>query len=284
MPGMSEPLALVPPPCRMITGIRVDATSYADATARVMAWAAAGESRYVCVSNVHAAVEASESPEFHKLMLEADLVTPDGMSLVRALQILGVKEATRVYGPTLTLHVCEQAAQRGLPVAVYGGREESQEAFAAAMQARFPALRLVEMIVPPFRPLTPEEDAAETVRLNRSGARIVLVMLGCPKQERWMAAHRGRIPAVMLGVGAALDFHAGLLPTAPRWMQRAGLEWLFRLLTEPRRLWRRYLHNIPRFLWMFLCQLLRRRYCQSDGAGYTGANPKPWSVDDERDD
>jgi N-acetylglucosaminyldiphosphoundecaprenol N-acetyl-beta-D-mannosaminyltransferase len=243
----------------MITGIRVDATSYADATERIMAWAAAGESRYVCVSNIHAAVEASESPEFHKLMLEADLVTPDGMSLVRALHILGVKEATRVYGPTLTLHVCEQAAQRGVPVAVYGGREDAQAAFAAAMCQRFPGLRLVKMIAPPFRLLTAEEQAEEVRCLNDSGARIVLVALGCPKQERWMAAHRGLVMAVMIGVGAALDFHAGRLPTAPGWMQRAGLEWLFRLITEPRRLWRRYFHNIPRFLWMFLRQLLRRR-------------------------
>lgn len=242
-----------------LLGMRVEATDYAGATAQVVRWAREAASRYVCLANVHMVMEAHDDPAFRTVVNGADLVATDGVPLVWALKALGVPRATRVYGPDLTLHVCAAAADAGLPIALYGGTPESLDAFVRFLHARFPGLEVACRIAPPFRPPTPEEDAADTAALAASGARIVFVGIGCPKQERWMAAHRGRIPAVMLGVGAAFDFHAGRVRQAPAWMQHAGLEWLFRLAMEPRRLWRRYARHNPRFVLFFTRQWLRAR-------------------------
>ncbi|WP_034388770.1 WecB/TagA/CpsF family glycosyltransferase [Deinococcus sp. YIM 77859] len=244
-----------PIPFRHILGMRVDATSYPDATRRILAWAQAGEARYVCVANVHMTMEAHDSRDFQNVVNGAALVTPDGMPLVWALRALGVADASRVYGPTLTLHVCEAAAREGVPIALYGGTPENLETFARVLRARYPGIRLVCLIAPPFRPLTPEEDERYTRQIVDSGARIVFVGIGCPKQERWMAEHTRRIPAVLLGVGAAFDFHSGHVRQAPRLLQNLGLEWLFRLAMEPRRLWKRYAKHNPRFVALFLRQL-----------------------------
>lgn len=244
---------------RLILGMRVDATTYEDATERVAYWARQGESRYVCASNVHMVMESYDSAEFRQVVNGASLVTSDGVPLVWALKLLGVPQATRVYGPTLTLHVCERAARDGLPVALYGGTAESLEAFAAVLRSRYPGIQLACLIAPPFRPLTPAEDAEYTRQIVESGARIVLVGIGCPKQERWMAAHAGQIPAVMLGIGAAFDFHSGRVRQAPGVVQRLGLEWLFRLMMEPRRLWRRYAQHNPRFVALFFRQWISSR-------------------------
>ena len=248
-----------PPTHRRILGMRVDATSYEDATRRVLAWAKGRESRYVCVANVHMTMEAYDSAEFRQIVNTSDLVTPDGVPLVWMLRRLGVPDQERVYGPELTLRVCEVAAREGVPVGFYGGAPEALEALVKNLKRRFPDLSVVYAYSPPFRPLTPEEDAEVVEAINTSGARILFVGLGCPKQERWMAAHKGKVQAVMLGVGAAFDFHAGRVPQAPKWMQRAGLEWLFRILTEPRRLWRRYARHNPRFVILALMQLLGLR-------------------------
>jgi N-acetylglucosaminyldiphosphoundecaprenol N-acetyl-beta-D-mannosaminyltransferase len=242
-----------------ILGMRVDPTSYEEATEKVLAWAAAGESRYVCVANVHMVMEAHDDPSFRALVNAADLVTPDGMPLVWMLRKLGYPHQERVYGPELTSRVCAEAARRGVPVGFYGGHPEALEALVRNLSARFPGLRVVYAYSPPFRPLTPEEDERVTEEINASGARILFVGLGCPKQEWWMAEHKGRVRAVMLGVGAAFDFHAGRVRQAPVWMQRAGLEWLFRLVQEPRRLWRRYLKYNPRFLLLAFLQLTGMR-------------------------
>lgn len=252
--ALSEPVA-----SRAILGVRVDATNYPDAAARIAQWACAGESRCVCVCNVHMIMEAHDAPEFRAVVNSADLVTPDGMPLVWALRWLGVRDATRVDGSGLTLAVCAAAERERIPVALYGGTTESVGKFRAFAQQRFPNLRIAAALTPPFQPLRPEEDAAYIRQLTEAGARIVLVSLGCPKQEKWMAAHRGQLAAVMIGVGAAIDFHAGIVRRAPLWMQRIGLEWLYRLLQEPRRLWRRYLLLNPRFMGLLLLQLLRLR-------------------------
>lgn len=245
---------------RYIVGMRVDATSYGDVVEQVRRWAQAGESRYVCVANVHMVMEAYDSPDFRKIVNAADLVTPDGMPLVWALRLLGVKNQGRVYGPDLTLHLCAMAAVEGIPVALYGGTPESLRDFSRFLTKQYPGLKIACAIAPPFRPLTPEEDALFTEQLATSGARILFVGIGCPKQERWMADHKGRIPAVMLGVGAAFDFHSGRIKQAPAWMQRVGLEWVFRLIMEPRRLWKRYLKHNPRFVFLFILQLLGLRH------------------------
>ena len=147
-----------------------------------------------------------------------------------------------------------------IPVGFYGGSTTTLEQLIESFKKKYPHLKIAYHYSPPFRPLTAEEDAAVIRAVNASGTKILFVGLGCPKQERWMAAHRGKIQVVMLGVGAAFDFHAGSIRQAPRWMQKSGLEWLFRLIQEPRRLWRRYLYQNPRFVWFMIWQLLRERF------------------------
>ncbi|MDX1419351.1 MAG: WecB/TagA/CpsF family glycosyltransferase [Rubricoccaceae bacterium] len=237
------------PENREVLGVRVHAATYASATRRIIAWAEAGESRTVLATGAHGLVEAQDDPAFRSILHGADLNVPDGMPVVWALRRLGIAGAERVYGPDLTLSVCRAAAAAGVPIALYGASEETLAILMERLPRLSPGLRIVEAVSPPYRPLTRDEDEAYTERLARSGAGIVLVGLGCPKQERWCEAHRGRIPAVLLAVGAAFDFHAGRVPQAPPVLQRSGLEWAFRLAMEPRRLWRRYARVVPRFLW-----------------------------------
>ncbi len=237
-------------------GVRFHATDYADATARVMAWAARGESRTVFCSNTHSVVEAGDDPSFRDVLNRADLNTPDGVPIGWAMRHQGLS-ATRVYGPDLTLHVLRAAAAAGVPVAFYGSSPDTLDALAARLPGLAPGLDLRAMISPPFRALTDAETDAYADEITASGARILFVGLGCPRQERWMDAHRGRLPVVMLGVGAAFDFHAGRVRQAPPLVQRAGMEWAFRLAMEPRRLWRRYAHVVPRFLVGYARQAIR---------------------------
>ncbi len=176
--------------------------------------------------------------------------------MVWALKGLGVKNSTQVRGTDLTTHVVERAAHENVPIGLYGGTPELLEAFVSKLKTHYPRIRVACQIAPPFRPLTAEEDMTVTDEIVASGARILFVGIGCPKQEKRMAAHGGRIPAVMLGVGAAFDFYTGRVRQAPRWMQVVGLEWVFRLLVDPRRLWKRYAKDNPKFMWFFLMQLL----------------------------
>ena len=244
------------PEHRYILRMRIDALSYADATHRILAWATRGESRYVCVATAHMVMEAHDSPAFRRMINGADLVTPDGMALVWGLRLLGIRSATRVYGPDLTPRLLAGAEAQRIPVGFYGGTPETLARLLEVLTRRFPGLEIVFSESPPFLSRTLEEGRADIERVIRSGARLLFVGLGCPKQERWMATHAGQIPAVMVGVGAAFDFLAGRKPQAPRWMQRCGLEWFFRLCSEPRRLWRRYLQHGPRFVGLFARQLL----------------------------
>ena len=241
---------------RYVLGLRVDATSYEDASQRVLGWARRGRSAYVCLATVHTTMEAYDSAAFRQVVNRADLVTPDGRPLVWVLRSLGVKGPSQVRGTNLMTHLIEQAARENVPIGLYGGTPESLETLGCILMTRYPKTRIVCQIAPPFRPLTPEEDEAVTDKIVASGARILFVGIGCPKQEEWMAAHDGRIPAVMLGVGAAFDFHSGRVRQAPRWMQEAGLEWVFRLLVNPRRLWKRYAKHNSRFIGFFLMQLV----------------------------
>ena len=244
---------------RNILGVHVNPTSYVEAARQISTWAKAGESRYVCVANVHMVMEAYDSPDFKEIVNAADLITPDGMPLVWMLRRMGYPQQTRVYGPDLTLEVIAAAAAENIPVGFYGGALDVLEAMLRVLKSKCPGLQVPYAYSPPFRPLTAEEDAEVVNGINASGARILFVGLGCPKQERWMAEHGSKIQAVMLGVGAAFDFHAGSIRQAPRWMQKSGLEWLFRLIQEPRRLWRRYLYQNPRFVWFMIWQLLGRK-------------------------
>jgi N-acetylglucosaminyldiphosphoundecaprenol N-acetyl-beta-D-mannosaminyltransferase len=205
----------------------------------------------------------SELRGIHNL---AGLVTPDGMPLVWIGRLQGHRQMDRVYGPDLMLALCERSVPRGYRNYFYGGAASVPEQLAEGLQSRFPGLQVSGTYSPPFRPLTPDEDADVVTKINAAQSDIVWVGLGTPKQERWMAAHVGRIDApVLLGVGAAFDFHTGRLPQAPNWMRRSGLEWCFRLLTEPKRLWRRYLSNNPRFVALVLLQGLGLRHYSLDG-------------------
>ena len=239
-----------------ILGMRVDATSYDLAVATILDWVSTRESRFVCASTVHMVMEAHDSEEFRKIMKSADLVTPDGMPLVWTLKyFLGFPKQTRVYGPDLTLLVFEAAAKHGIPVGFIGGQPEVLDRMVANAKESYPGLPVVYQESPPFRPLTEEDHAKTIAAIQESGARIVFVGLGCPKQERWMFQMKGRLPVVMLGVGAAFDFVAGTTRQAPRWMMNMGLEWFFRVLMEPRRLWKRYFILNPRFVSLLLLQL-----------------------------
>jgi N-acetylglucosaminyldiphosphoundecaprenol N-acetyl-beta-D-mannosaminyltransferase len=234
----------------------VNVTSYAAAAKMVVDWSGNSESRYVCIANVHVLMEAYDSPDFRSVLNHADLVTPDGVPLVWLMRLKGQRAQQRVYGPTLMLRVLEAAAQNGVPVGFYGGTPDVLGSLVKRMQERFDGLNAAFAVSPPFAEMSNQEDADLVEQINRSGIRILFVGLGCPKQEIWMARHRGKVNAVMLGVGAAFDFHAGVKPQAPPWMQGIGLEWLFRLSTEPRRLWKRYLYHNPRFVALAIADLL----------------------------
>ncbi|MEY3298579.1 MAG: hypothetical protein RLZZ597_1839 [Cyanobacteriota bacterium] len=250
---------LGPLPARRILKTRVDATSYEEACNRIQAWAEAQRSCYVVAANVHVVMTAYFDPTYQGVLDQAALVTPDGMPLVWGLRRLGVANQPRVYGPDLMLSWCHRAAQRGIPIYLYGGTEETLQKLSASLQRQFPGLSIAGTHAPPFRALSPQEEADDVERIHQSGAKVVFVGLGCPKQEQWMHRQLGHARAVMIGVGAAFTFFSGEVSQAPRWMMKLGLEWLYRFSQEPRRLWRRYLLNNPLFIVLFGWQVLRHR-------------------------
>lgn len=227
------------------------------AVAMVTKWANNSKGYYICAANVHMCMEAFDDLSFQTVVNGADLIVADGRPVVWAQRFLGYQQAQQVRGMDLMLSLCEQAGRDGTSIGFYGGSAELLESLIDKLQQYSPRLNVVCRISPPFRELSPEEDGHYVAQINDSRARILFVGLGCPKQERWMAEHKDRLHCVMLGVGAAFDFIAGNKRHAPRWMQFMGLEWLFRLIAEPKRLWRRYLILNPRFIWYFSGQLLR---------------------------
>ncbi len=242
-----------------ILGIRVGVTTYEESTSQILDWAVNSQSRYVCAANVHMVMEAYDEATLRTVVNKADLVTPDGMPLVWMLSRLGHPLEDRVYGPTLMLKVLAAADRQGIPVGFYGGAPDVSVRLVNNIKNRYPDLEVVYRFSPPFRELTSREDRDITQDLKASKTRILFVGLGCPKQERWMAAHKDKIQAVMIGVGAAFDFHAGKVRQAPNWLQNKGLEWLFRLFVEPCRLWKRYLKHNPRFAVLGFIELARKR-------------------------
>jgi N-acetylglucosaminyldiphosphoundecaprenol N-acetyl-beta-D-mannosaminyltransferase len=243
-----------------VLGVGVSAVNMALAVERIEGWIARGERHYVCVTGVHGVMESQHDQTLRRIHNRAGLVTPDGMPMVWLSWLGGQRHVDRVYGPDLLDACCERSVARGYRHFFYGGGSGVAERLAERLLGRFPGLRIVGCYTPPFRQLTEEEDAAVVRQINEAEPDIVWVGLSTPKQERWMADHVGRVQAsALIGVGAAFDFHAGLKKQAPRWMQRAGLEWFFRLATEPRRLWKRYLVNNPAFVWRVLLQATRVR-------------------------
>ncbi|MCB1959206.1 MAG: WecB/TagA/CpsF family glycosyltransferase [Rhodocyclaceae bacterium] len=255
--GRTEPTTTGRTVGRVLTA-PIDALTWEEAIGRIQHWADAFESRYVCISNVHSVVTAGQDAAFGRVLHEADMATPDGAPVAWMLRKLGHRGQQRINGPDLMLRYCEEAAGRNEAIYLYGGAPETLDVLQRVLLERFPGLRIAGAYSPPFRALTDEEDAEVVRQINDSGAGTVWVSLGCPKQEKWMAAHRGRINAVMIGVGAAFDYHAGTIQRAPLWMQRNGLEWLHRLASEPGRLWKRYLVTNTLFVLGAVRQLVLR--------------------------
>src|SRR6059036_1016178 len=253
---LAQALANVPrPPVAEVVGMPLALTDHE----RTMDWMdaaiARGERAIVTAAAVHLVMVAAEDPETRAAICRDDvLAVPDGQPLHWALRALGHRDASRVYGPDLMAKYCERSARTGMRMYLYGGRNQGALVqLTLSLRRRYPGLRIVGGYSPPYRPLTREEEEWVAADINGSGADVVWVGTGQPKQEKWMAAMRDRLDApILAGVGAAFDFHAGMIPQAPNWMQALGLEWTFRLAQEPKRLWRRYARYNPLFAWSFV--------------------------------
>jgi N-acetylglucosaminyldiphosphoundecaprenol N-acetyl-beta-D-mannosaminyltransferase len=240
-----------------ILGVPIAAVNMAQAVAQVEDWIREGVRTFVTVTGVHGIMESQQDEQLKAIHRAAGMCVPDGMPTVWLGRLAGHRRMRRVYGPTLMLQLMRVSAHRGYTHFFYGGGRGVPEELRDRLVARYPGLRVVGTLSPPFRPMTASEEKALEELIGRLAPDILWVGLSTPKQERWMAAHVGKLNAkVMIGVGAAFDFITGRLPQAPAWMQQAGLEWLFRLGVEPRRLWRRYLCNNPRFVWRAVQEML----------------------------
>ena len=224
-----------------VLSLSLDAITWEAAIARIAQWSAARESRYVCICNAHSCVTAGQDAEFSRVVAGADMATPDGAPTAWMLRKLGYKDQQRINGPDLMWKYCAHSVITGEPMFLYGASPKTLDLLQARLHDAFPGINIVGAYSPPFRLLDAGESEQIVSMINDSGASVVWVSLGCPKQEKWMAQHRDRVRAVMIGVGAGFDYHAQTIRRAPLWMQHNGLEWLYRLGSEPRRLWRRYL-------------------------------------------
>lgn len=242
-----------------VLGTPIDVMDWELAISRIQKWAHNRDSRYVCICNTHSIVTATQASKFGDMVRQADMATPDGAPVAWMLRRAGFLGQQRINGPDLMWKYCEQTAGSGESIYLYGGTDETLLALQQKLKKAFPSLNIAWAYSPPFRELAADEDAAVVDAINNSGAGVVWVGLGCPKQENWMASHRGQVHAVMIGVGAAFDYHAGTISRAPLWMQRLGLEWFHRLCSEPRRLWKRYLVTNTLFVLLALRQLLHRK-------------------------
>lgn len=247
-------------PFLKVLGVNVSRVDYAAAVDVIISAAKERRSFGATALAVHGVMEAHRDDGFTTQVNRLQLIAPDGQPVRWALNLLGARELKdRVYGPTLMLKVCEQAAANKLPIFLYGSTQTVLDRLSRNLQLKFPGLVVAGVQADRFRDATPEEDEQDIRTIEESGARIVMVGRGCPRQEKWVAGHLGKIDAAMIAVGAAFDFHAGTLPQAPKILQDYGLEWLFRLVNEPTRLWRRYLILNPLFVWNFSQQLIKSK-------------------------
>jgi N-acetylglucosaminyldiphosphoundecaprenol N-acetyl-beta-D-mannosaminyltransferase len=257
----SQPALPTPPRTVDVLGVPLALTSYEDMLDWIDAWVASRSRGYLTACNTHTVTASREDPELRASLLGASVNLPDGQPLVWAINALGHSLRNRVYGPELMGQACERAATVGHRLYLYGGSNQGALVqLALNLRHRYPGIKIVGGYSPPHRPLTDEERLAVADEINHTEADIVWIGIGVPKQEKWMAQMRPQLESPLLvGVGAAFDFHAGLKSQAPIWIQEAGLEWAYRLAHEPRRLWRRYLRYNPRFLGAFARQLSERR-------------------------
>lgn len=240
-----------------VIGTPLSNVDYERASEQIIKWSKKRENRYVCVCNVHSTTSSHWDPTLRKALQNSDMNTADGMPLVWMQRLLGTPKASRVYGPTLMLKTLEKANKEKLRIAFYGGHPDRMPELLKMIRSNYPNVEIASVISPPFRPLTPEEDRQFTTQLKAARPNIIWVGIGCPKQENWMLDHSHRIPGVMIGVGAAFDFHAGAVEQAPAAIQKLGLEWAFRLSREPKRLFKRYLQTNPVFLFKAAQQLTK---------------------------
>ena len=241
-----------------VLGVGISAVSMHDAVERSLALLSSQSQGYVCVTGVHGVIVAQEDEEFRNILNNSYLTTPDGMPTLWLGHLQGYKQMTRVYGPDYMLSLCSNGIPAGLRHFLYGGKPGVAEALRASLLERFPNLQIVGTFTPPFRKLTVQEEDSLTAQLEASRVDVLWVGLSTPKQERFMADYYGRLPVkLMVGVGAAFDLLSGNLTEAPDWMKRTGFQWLYRLIKEPRRLWRRYLKNNPLFIILTILQLTR---------------------------
>lgn len=246
-------------PGAWILSTKVNAISWTNAVKLIVAWAQARESRYVCVCNVHMVVEAQRAPDVKRAVSGGDLVLPDGMPLVWLLRRLGYRSQPRISGPDLFRALCAEVQKKGVRVFLLGGSTETLERLQKRLTEEFQGLRVAGTYSPTYTGTISSPDFNAIKAIREAKADLVFVSLGCPKQETWMAVHRPHLPAVTIGVGAAFDFVAGTVKRAPKWMQRSGLEWFYRVCAEPRRLWRRYLTTNALFLTRVAALLVSRR-------------------------
>ena len=246
-------------PKRKLLDIPVTCLPFEEQIMLMLRWAKIRASKVICLANVHMLIEAYRNPTFAKVLHDADLVTPDGKPLVIMLRKLGIKNQNQVAGFDVFLNLCDLAEQTGTKVYFLGSTEDILKKMKQKLNREYPILQIAGMKAPPnisIPEIINNKDLNLIEEINQSGAGIVFVCLGCPKQEIWMSQHQGTIQAVMIGVGAVFSMYAGINPRAPQWIQQAGLEWLYRLLQEPRRLWRRYSSTIPSFLYLAIKQLV----------------------------
>lgn len=255
------PPQFIAPPCRFVLGMRVDLLSHEAAVDQIIAFAQGGSGGYCCVTNVHQCIMTHDEPAFRTAVNGATLIVSDSTILRKSIALrYGIDVPPVARGVDLMLALCAAATEKLIPIALIGGKNDSVlEKLVARLRSQFPSIEIVFADSPPFRPLTPEETEQQIIGLRASRAQLVFVGLGCPKQERWMAAQRDAIDGFMIGVGAAFDFIAGEVKPSPLWVHRIGLEWAYRLASEPRRLWKRYLSTSPRFLALLFWDKLRSR-------------------------
>lgn len=244
----------------LVLGAKISVTNLKDATSYVEDCIKGRRKTYICIAPVSTIVDAQENDEYRKIINNSGMTTPDGMPLVWLGRLKGERTIGRTYGPDFMLALCEKGQKRGYKHYLYGGEESTCDLLKSVLEKKFPDIDIIGQHTPPFRPLHAQEDGKVIDEINRQNPDILWVGLGSPKQDYWMYEHRDKLNApVMIGVGAAFDFIAGIKRQAPRWMQKCGLEWFFRLCCEPKRLWKRYLIGNTRFIYLLIKHAIKSR-------------------------
>ncbi|MGB7413597.1 MAG: WecB/TagA/CpsF family glycosyltransferase [Thermosynechococcaceae cyanobacterium] len=247
-------------PTLSIIGSPVTAKPFKEQMRAIMMWAKERRSKAVCVANTHMLIEAYRNPDFGSVLQNADMVTPDGRPLVWMMKTMGALQQDRVAGMDIFTALCQAAPREKVSIFLLGSQSDILGRMQARLKTEFPDLDIAGVEPLPFRPMTPAEDSALIERVNASGAGIVFLALGCPKQEAWIDCHRDKIQSVMIGLGGVFPVYAGIQKRAPGWIRSSGLEWLYRLMQEPTRLWKRYSSTIPPFVWLALQQVLEQKF------------------------